>query len=721
MKQFIAFLICLFAVSASNAETIEKSGIIYDLSYGSYGRAKVIGYKPGLKKIDIPAEIKYKKTVYRVDQIACKASDYEGLGKSLKSVSITTGYMLNVCAHAFADCRGLKKVTIKNADKVKGTSFSWDGTSYDLLYNGAFAGCSSLTEVNFEAKSAGDHNTLPGGMFNRCSSLEKITLPEDLTSIYGDVFKDCTSLESIVIPSTVGHLSSAFERCSSLKFISLPDKIKTIYSETFKNCTSLFSIDLPENLDEICYCAFEGCSSLYSVTIPDKVTKIARDAFAGCSQLQHVKISPSSQLELIDTQAFLDCSSLDTISLPATMKQISERAFKGATSLQRVNMAAPVHIIAENAFEGCPALTGLKVSELMREVDLGCEVEEYIEYNPTDSLLLAQRQYFEEQYSLACEGDGAAQYVMYECYKEGKGCARIESKAYEWLEQSYFNDYPQALYKIAWSDKYKSQKGEILMRAAEMGNEDACFQMAMETRSKGKIEASAMYYIMACDAAIASGKKPSHVYLESLNEMGVDYNVETKEITYIEPKETDLAKHSRERREQADKELQENKAKAMAFIEEKRAKAQQRREKWMRVLDVAAAMADAFNQGYQSAHTSTVNNYSTHSSSTASKRHASPSASSSGTTASASNKKIATANQVSSRNTQQRVYSDYASMLMKMYYGNSPWSLSDWNNYQAKMRQIRTDFANKGLWLTKNTRLLISKNEWEDKSPDGHR
>ena len=101
-----------------------------------------------------------------------------------------------------------------------------------------------------------------------------------------------------------------FQNCSNLTSIDLPENLTSIGNYTFLNCSNLTSIDLPENLTSIGIEAFYNCSSLTSITIPDGVTSIGDNAFSGCSSLTSISIPDS--VTSIGNSAFSGCTSLKT-------------------------------------------------------------------------------------------------------------------------------------------------------------------------------------------------------------------------------------------------------------------------------------------------------------------------------------------------------------------------------------------------------------------------
>ncbi len=88
---------------------------------------------------------------------------------------------------------------------------------------------------------------------------------------------------NIVIPAVVTYkepyrvekiASWVFEECSGLTSITIPDSVTRIGYCAFSSCSGLTSIIIPNSVTEIEDRAFNGCTSLISVTIPNSVTSI---------------------------------------------------------------------------------------------------------------------------------------------------------------------------------------------------------------------------------------------------------------------------------------------------------------------------------------------------------------------------------------------------------------------------------------------------------------
>ena len=108
-------------------------------------------------------------------------------------------------------------------------------------------------------------------VFESCTSLTSISIPNSIESIGYLAFGNCTSLTSIKISDSVKNIRDyAFFNCSSLTSISISDSVKSIGDEAFIYCTSLISISIPNSVESIGNWAFGNCASLKSLVFKGK-------------------------------------------------------------------------------------------------------------------------------------------------------------------------------------------------------------------------------------------------------------------------------------------------------------------------------------------------------------------------------------------------------------------------------------------------------------------
>lgn len=167
-----------------------------------------------------------------------------------------------------------------------------------------------------------------------CTKLKSIVLPEKLESIEGDwegAFANCSSLTDVKFKACKNIGYGAFSNCHALNHITLPSDLKTIEQSAFGDCNNLHSVDFPPLLESIGTYAFQNCA-LDSISLPG-LTRIDEYAFSGCRNLMEVKVP--STLESVGDKAFEGCSNLNDVFtytiLPVKINQNTFCTYETAT------------------------------------------------------------------------------------------------------------------------------------------------------------------------------------------------------------------------------------------------------------------------------------------------------------------------------------------------------------------------------------------------------
>ena len=211
-------------------------------------------------------------------------------------------------------------------------------------------------------------------VFRNCCQLERITLPAHLEHIGAHVFENCTSLRQIVWPETlqtIGHC--AFVRCA-LQRVDLPDSVTSIGDVAFGDCPHIAHVHIGASVNHIGEQAFGGCPQLRSfsgryatadglllikqdavisavaeadaISIPEGVERIAPYAFYHSLVTQKVRL-PHSLKEICD-EGMSYCQ-VD-VELPDGLEVIGHKAFYNNIGLHHVHLPASLRQIGEGAF-----------------------------------------------------------------------------------------------------------------------------------------------------------------------------------------------------------------------------------------------------------------------------------------------------------------------------------------------------------------------------------
>lgn len=119
--------------------------------------------------------------------------------------------------------------------------------------------------------------------------------------------------------------------------------------------------------------AFYDCTSLSAVTIPNSVTGISYGAFSECG-LKSVTI-PNSVVSIGEV-AFDGCSTLSSVTIGNSVQEIKGRAFKNCSNLATITIPQSVTSIEVQCFRACSNLSNVTVLATTPPA-LGSSVFEY--------------------------------------------------------------------------------------------------------------------------------------------------------------------------------------------------------------------------------------------------------------------------------------------------------------------------------------------------------
>ena len=126
------------------------------------------------------------------------------------------------------------------------------------------------------------------------TTIKKAVVGEGITTLYDRTFRRFYALEEVVLPSTLTTIGAAgsgvFQSCTALKSIVIPESVTVLGKGSFQECSSLESINIPAGVTRIEADALRA-TGLVSVEFHEGVTYFGAQAFRDCKQLKEVIIN----------------------------------------------------------------------------------------------------------------------------------------------------------------------------------------------------------------------------------------------------------------------------------------------------------------------------------------------------------------------------------------------------------------------------------------------
>ena len=294
-----AFLGCSDIQELNFPESLEKIG------------SSAFENNTNLKKINIPSSLQSIEG----EAFAFTAITELTIPNTLKSIG----------NGAFSNNYALKKVTLPQSDLK--------------IYEKAFFNC-GIEELTLPAKLE-----LAGPEIFQCNnSLKKVTVETGQT-LAEDIFNDCSALQSVTLPNGLESIAKgAFSKCKSLKNISLPLSLKEIADSAFSE-SGLTSIDIPDSVEYIGDFAFEQCE-ITKVRLPKSLKSTGKYIFAYCP-ITEIDFNGYSKS---DYCAFLG-TAIKELVLPDSVTTIAYRSFADCSELIKIEIPDTVISIEANSFE----------------------------------------------------------------------------------------------------------------------------------------------------------------------------------------------------------------------------------------------------------------------------------------------------------------------------------------------------------------------------------
>ncbi len=317
---------------------IPTDGSVTELGYYSF-------YDTGITELNLPSSI----TV--IGERALGQNNFT-------SLNLPEG-LQRIGKEAFTECHQMTEVILPSTLKEIGELAFYNcallervniPASVERIVGGAFAACYRLEDLTVDVNNPVYHSA--GGcvidtenkiLVEICPNCQipangSVEVIGDYAFYhYGNPFDDI----EITIPSSVKIIGNHAFDGSFIKKVVM-EGVTYIYDYAFYECYDLETVEIGDSLIAIFRSAFEKCGSLKNVTLPARITEgdqygayIESQAFADCTAIESIIIPEG--ITKVDYEAFRGCINLTTVTIPKTVKQIGDAAFAGCNALTTVN------------------------------------------------------------------------------------------------------------------------------------------------------------------------------------------------------------------------------------------------------------------------------------------------------------------------------------------------------------------------------------------------
>lgn len=166
--------------------------------------------------------------------------------------------------------------------------------------------------------------------------LKSVTFNGKITALGGaasssataGMFEGCTALEEVIVPDTVTAIGDfAFYGCTALTSFDF-SHIKTIGQKAFNGGSGLVSVNFSDELESLGTYCFDGAPIEGEVVLGGKLTTVPAGAFQNCGKI--TKVTIKGNILSVENASFRYCSSLTEIVIEEGVKTVGGFDFVSA-------------------------------------------------------------------------------------------------------------------------------------------------------------------------------------------------------------------------------------------------------------------------------------------------------------------------------------------------------------------------------------------------------
>ncbi|MBO4982462.1 MAG: leucine-rich repeat protein [Clostridia bacterium] len=262
--------------------------------------------------------------------------------------------------------------TLYSIEDESATEFTipprYEGLPVKVIAKGAFEKCVSMETISVPSSV----EIIEEGAFKGCYSLKKITLPfigetrNEKNSVFGHIFGSESFKGSVGIYQYPNEKETEYWIPANLVDVTITDG--SLYEGCFENCTRIKRIEYQGNSKNVWDRAFNGCYSLTTITLSETIEKYGDKAFQNCSALDTY---PLDNIKEIGDYCFAGCS-FEYLSTPSSLTYVGEGAFAACPNLKTAHISSSLSRLSDNMFNDCALLEKVEIEEKVKSIGDGC-------------------------------------------------------------------------------------------------------------------------------------------------------------------------------------------------------------------------------------------------------------------------------------------------------------------------------------------------------------
>ena len=264
------------------------------------------------------------------------------------------------------------------------------GSGIKTIGSYAFADCTDLAEIIVPDGVI----SIGNGAFLQNSGAKRVVLPPSTVYIGHGALRDCSALTSVSLPDSMSNrlFLDMFEGCTNLKSVDIPDGITDIYEGDLASCpnwTDIYydnwgrvwnrvvsnvrdsipdrmNVHFKDNIYDSGSCGenvtwtltADGTLTISGTGAMTDYTYDSRSPWYSC-RTYIKRVVMQQGVTSIGDHAFWDCSGLTSVTIPDGVTSIGGDAFSGCAALTSVTIPGSVTNVGQDAFDNCSSLTDI--------------------------------------------------------------------------------------------------------------------------------------------------------------------------------------------------------------------------------------------------------------------------------------------------------------------------------------------------------------------------